>query len=161
MIRRLLPIGLAVLAVLSSSAEARAQLKPGIHVARATSRSSGVGGTTNGVGASAELSFPLAPVDVFVAGDYFFPDCGTGDCALWGGSADLHFKMQLPVLTPYGAVGLVWRRYTVGDVSAEATGFGVGAGVNLGTVALGAYAEARYEFVDPDDQLVFRVGIRF
>jgi hypothetical protein len=41
------------------------------------------------------------------------------------------------------------------------TGFGLGAGVNLGTLVLGAYAEARYEFVDPNDQLVFRIGIRF
>jgi hypothetical protein len=160
MTRRLLPIGLALVAVLSAAGGARAQIRPGIHAARATSRGADVGGTTNGVGGSLELSFPLAPVDVLVAGDYFFPDC-EGDCSLWGGSADVHLKMPIPVLTPYGAVGLVWRRSSFGDVTQDATGFGVGAGVNLGTIAFGAYLEARYEFVDPDDQVVFRLGVRF
>lgn len=160
MIRRLLPFGLAALALLATSDAARAQLRPGLHAARATSRGAEVGGATNGVGGSLEIGLPLAPVDVFVAGDYFFPDC-PGDCSLWGGSADLHFTMPLPVITPYGAVGLVWRRSSYGDVSQDATGFGVGAGVNLGTIVLGAYLEARYEFVDPDDQMVLRLGIRF
>ncbi len=159
--RRLLPVGLALLAVVSSVGEAGAQLRPGIHAARASARGTNVGGRANGVGGSLELSIPLVPVDVFVAGDYFFPDCGTVDCSLWGGSADLHLEMPLPVLTPYGAAGLVWRRTTVDGVSSDATGFGVGAGVNLGTLVLGAYLEARYEFVDPDDQVVFRLGIRF
>lgn len=157
MIRRLLPAGLTFLAVLAATGEAHAQLAPGIHVARAND----VGGGANGVGASVELSFPLAPVDVFVGGDYFFPDCGVVDCGLWGGSADVHFKMPLPVLTPYGAVGIVYRKSTADDVGSDATGFGIGAGVNLGTVLLGAYLEGRYEFVGQDDQMVFRLGIRF
>jgi hypothetical protein len=160
MIRRLLPLGIALLAVLATTDAAQAQLRPGIHVARATARGADVGGTTNGVGGSLELGLPLAPVDLFVAGDYFFPDC-TGDCSLWGGSADLHFKMPVPVLTPYGAVGLVWRRSSFGDVTQDAQGFALGAGVDLGTIALGAYFDARYEFVDPDDQMVLRLGIRF
>jgi hypothetical protein len=37
---------------------------------------------------------------------------------------------------------------------------GLGVGLELG-LALGAYAEARYEFVDPEDQLVLRVGVLF
>jgi hypothetical protein len=161
MTHRVLALGLVLSAVLCSAGDARAQLRPGIHAARATWREVHVGGTTDGVGGSLEVSFPLVPVDVFVAGEYFFLDCGAGDCSLWGGSADLHLTMPLPVLTPYGAVGVVYRQYASGDVSAGATGFGVGGGVNLGTTLLGAYLEARYEFVDPDDQLVLRLGIRF
>ncbi len=138
-----------------------AQLRPGVHVAHANDFAGG----TNGVGASLELSFPLLPVDVFVAGDYFFPDCGDVDCGLYGGSADVHFSLPIPVLTPYGTAGLVYRKWKVTDFDVVSTGsdtgFGLGAGVNLSTIVLGAYAEARYEFVDPDDQLVFRVGIRF
>ena len=140
--------------------DAGAQLRPGVHVARAADSFGG----SNGAGASVEIGFPLVPVDVFVAGEYFFPDCGSIDgCGLLGGSADLHFTLPFPVLTPYATAGLVYRRLDAGD-GAEAVshrGFGLGAGVNLGTIVLGAYAEARYEFVDPDDQLVLRVGLRF
>ena len=157
MVRRLLPTVLALLVLLSTATPARAQVGPGVHVARM----SDVGGGAYGVGGSLRLGLPLAPVDVFLAGDYFFPDCGPGDCSLWGGSADVHFTMGLPVLTPYGTVGVVYRSYSVSDVTADATGFGLGAGIDLGTLGLGAYLEGRYEFVDPDDQFVFRLGIRF
>ncbi len=157
MIRRLLSVGLALAAVLGAARGAQAQLRPGIHAARAHD----VGGGANGVGGSLQVGFPLLPVDVFVAGDYFFPDCGAVDCSLWGGSADLHLTMPFPILTPYGTAGVVYRKYSADGVSSGATGFGLGAGVDLGTLVLGAYLEARYEFVDPDDQLVFRLGIRF
>lgn len=157
--RILLALGLvpAVLAV--GAVDVQAQLNPGLHVARA----SDVFGGTTGVGASVQLSFPLMPIDIFVAGEYFFPDCGAAsDCSFMGGSADLHLTLPVPVLTPYGSAGLVYRRTDlVGAGAATATGFGLGAGVNLGALVLGGYAEARYEFVDPDNQFVFRVGIRF
>ena len=160
MLRRTL-LAVAALAALGLSAErAQAQLNPGIHVARAADSFGG----TNGVGASVQLSFPLFPIDVFVAGEYFFPDCGSvSDCAYMGGSADLHFGLPFPVLTPYATAGLVYRRSDAGGGAGAVakTGFGAGVGVDLGTLVLGAYAEARYEFVDPDDQLVFRLGIRF
>lgn len=159
--RRILLCTMALAGALAlGSRPLQAQVSPGIHVARAAD----VFGGTNGVGASLQIGFPLMPVDVFVAGDYFFPDCGTASgCSYAGGSADLHFTLPFPVLTPYATAGLVYRRYDGGDtVDPEShTGFGLGAGVNLGTVVLGAYAEARYEFVDPNDQLVFRIGIRF
>jgi hypothetical protein len=146
--------------LLAFAPAAKAQVRPGIHLAQAAD----VFGGALGAGASLELGFPLLPVAVFVAGEYFFPDCVTADgCGYLGGSADLHVKFPFPVLTPYATGGIVYRRYDAGagaDAVAN-TGFGVGAGVNLGTLVLGAYAEARYEFVDPDNQLVFRVGIRF
>jgi len=136
--------------------DAGAQISPGIHLARA----SDVAGGTYGAGGSLTLSFPLAPVEVMVAGDYFFPDC-TGDCSFWGGSADVHLKLPIPVLTPYGAAGVVYRKYSADGTATGHTGFGAGAGINLGAVGFGAYAEARYEFVDPDDEFVLRLGIRF
>lgn len=156
MIRRLLPAGLALLVLAFAGRDARAQLSPGIHMARAAD----VAGGTWGVGGSLKLGFPLAPVEVMVAGERFFPDC-VADCSFWGGSADLHFKMAFPLLTPYGAVGVVYRKYSIGGASTDDTGLGLGAGIDLGAVGFGAYAEARYEFVDPDDQLVLRLGIRF
>ncbi|HSG08425.1 MAG TPA: hypothetical protein VLA36_08705 [Longimicrobiales bacterium] len=160
MMRRALVSALFAVALLGSAPGAQSQLNPGLHVARA----SDVFGGSNGVGASLELDFPLLPIDVFVAGEYFFPDCGSADgCGYMGGSADLHFTLPVPVLTPYGTAGIVYRRSDAGD-GADAvghTGFGLGAGLNLGTLVLGAYAEARYEFVDPEDQMVLRVGLRF
>jgi len=158
--RRAIGTVLTATALMVLAPEAQAQLKPGIHVARA----SDVFGGANGVGPSLELGLPLVPVDVFVAGEYFFPDCGVEEgCGYLGGSLDLHFTLPFPVLTPYGAAGVVYRRLKAGGgaEAVEHRGFGLGAGVNLGTLVLGAYAEARYEFVDPDDQMVFRVGIRF
>lgn len=158
--RRILAVPLVLLFLAFLTSDAEAQLHPGIHAARAADAFGGA----NGVGASLELGFPLFPVDVFVAGDYFFPDCGSIEgCRYMGGSADLHFKLPVPVLTPYATAGLVYRRFEAGaGAPAESnTGFGLGAGVHLNTLVLGAYAEARYEFVDPDDQVVVRVGIRF
>lgn len=160
MIRRTLGVALILAALGLGAAEVQAQLNPGIHVARATDSFGGA----NGVGASVELSFPVFPIDIFVAGEYFFPDCGTvGDCSFMGGSADLHVGLPIPVLTPYATGGLVYRRTDVGGgVGAVAeTGYGGGVGVNLGALVLGAYAEVRYEVVDPDDQMVIRLGIRF
>lgn len=160
MIRRILSAALALVVLCAAAPEAHAQLNPGIHVAHATDAFGG----SNGVGGSVELSFPVFPIDIFVAGEYFFPDCGAvDDCAFMGGSADLHLGLPIPVLTPYATGGLVYRRTDVGGSAAAVakTGFGAGVGVHLGAVVLGAYAEVRYEMVDPDDQLVFRLGLRF
>ena len=159
MIRRLAFLVLATVALGVHAPEASAQLNPGIHVARAAD----VFGGANGVGGSVELGFPLFPIDVFVAGEYFFPDCGTVDgCSFAGGSVDLHLGLPIPVLTPYATGGLVYRRIDVDGTGATAeTGFGGGVGVHLGALVIGAYAEARYEVLDPDDQFVFRLGIRF
>jgi len=160
MIRRAACLALVPAALLAGAPEARAQLNPGIHVARATDTFGG----SNGVGGSVELSFPVFPIDLFVAGEYFFPDCGTADeCSFMGGSADVHLGLPVPVLAPYATGGLVYRRTdTGGGAGAVAkTGWGGGVGVHLGTLVLGAYAEARYEVVDPEDQFVFRLGLRF
>lgn len=157
--RLLLTLGLVPAALAVGSVDVQAQLNPGLHVARA----SDVFGGTMGVGASVQLSFPLMPIDIFVAGEYFFPDCGTAsECSFMGGSADLHLTLPIPVFTPYGTAGLVYRRTDlVGAGASTATGFGLGVGVNLGVLGKGAFAEARYEMVDPDDQIVLRVGLRF
>ena len=136
------------------------QLKFGIHGARAVD----IQGGANGLGASLEFGFPVFPVDVFAAGDYFFPDCGDDDgCSFRGGSLDLHFGLPFPAVQPYGSAGLVVRQADQGGAEGRVThrGFGVGVGVNLGAVVIGGYAEARYEFVDPDDQFVLRLRIRF
>lgn len=160
MIRRFACVTLLLAAAMSAPSSVSGQLKFGIHGARAVD----IHGGANGLGASLELSFPVFPVDVFAAGDYFFPDCGDGDgCSFRGGSLDLHFALPFPAVQPYGAAGFVVRQVDQGDAMGRVThrGFGVGVGVNLGAVVIGGYAEARYEFVDPDDQVVLRLGIRF
>ncbi len=158
--RRLAFVTLLMTAAMATPSALSGQLKFGIHGARAMD----IRGGANGLGASLELGFPVFPVDVFAAGDYFFPDCGADDgCSFRGGSLDLHFGLPVPVVQPYGAAGLVVRQVDQGDAMGRVThrGFGLGIGVNLGAVVIGGYAEARYEFVDPDDQFVLRVGIRF
>jgi hypothetical protein len=132
-----------------------AQIKPGLHVARAPDSFGGV----NGVGGSLQLNLAVLPVDFFFAGEYFFTDCD--NCSFWGGSADVQFTLPIPVLTPYAAAGLVLRNTDVSDTSVRTGGLGLGAGLNLSTLVVGAYAEGRYEFMDgSDDQFVFRLGVR-
>jgi hypothetical protein len=156
-IHRFLPLAIVLAALPAHAAEAQAQIHPGVHVARAADS---FGGGVNGVGASVEVGLPLLPVDLFVAGEYFFPGCD--NCSLWGGSADVHLALPIPVLTPYASAGLVMRNTEVSDTTERTGGIGIGGGVNLSGLVIGAYGEGRYEFMDGDgDQLVFRIGLRF
>jgi len=156
MTRRVLSLALALAAVFSLPPQAHAQINPGLHVARATDSFGGV----NGVGGSLQLSLPVLPVDLFLAGEYFFPNCD--DCSFWGGSADVHLTLPVPIVTPYAAAGLVLRNTDASDTRVRTGGLGLGAGLNLSTLVVGAYAEGRYEFMDGSgDQLVFRLGLRF
>jgi hypothetical protein len=134
----------------------QAQLKPGLHAARAADSFGGV----NGLGANLQLGLPLAPIQFLVAGEYFFPDCD--GCSFWGGSADIHFSLPIPLVTPYAAAGLVLRHTAVSDTEVRTGGIGIGAGVNLNALVVAAFAEGRYEILDGgNDQLVFRLGVRF
>lgn len=134
-----------------------AQLDLGVHAAKAADLFDGVWGG----GATIRLGLPLAPIHFLLGGDYFFPDCD--DCSYMSGSADVRLSLPLPVVSPYALGGVTVRRFDRGDGAGEHSHSGptVGAGVDLGAVVLGAYAELRYEFVDPEDQLVWRVGVRF
>lgn len=152
-------LAVAVLALTAPGAQA--QIHFGIHAARATRT---VNGVANGVGASLELSVPVLPVDLMVAGDWFRPDCGNASgCSYMGAGADLHFTVPSPVVQPYALAGVVLRRSKAGG-GADAVshrGVALGVGVNLRGLVMGAYGEARYEFVTPDHPVVFRIGIRF
>jgi hypothetical protein len=155
MTRRFFTVAFALAAALPLAPEARAQISPGLHVARAADSFDGV----NGVGGSVELSLPVLPVSFVLAGEYFFPGCD--GCSLWGGSADIHLSLPLPVIRPYAAAGPVLRNIDVSDTRVRTGGFGLGGGVNLKTPIVGAFAEARYEILgDSGDQFVFRLGIR-
>ncbi|MGH8543052.1 MAG: hypothetical protein ACREX3_05340 [Gammaproteobacteria bacterium] len=156
MTRRSLSLALALAAVFSLPPEAHAQINPGLHVARAADSFGGV----NGVGGSLQLSLPVLPADLFLAGEYFFPNCD--DCSFWGGSADVHFNLPVPIITPYGTAGLVLRNTDASDTKVRTGGLGLGAGLNLSTPVVGAYVEGRYELMDGSgDQLVFRLGLQF
>lgn len=155
MTRRFLPIALALAAAGPLAPEARAQIHPGLHVARAADAFGGV----MGVGGSLELGLPVRRVDLFFAGEYFFPACD--GCSLWGGSADVHVTLPFRTLSPYGTAGLVLRNTDASDTSVRTGGLGLGGGVNLATRVGGAFAEARYEILDGSgNQVVFRLGVR-
>lgn len=140
---------------------AQGQVHFGIHAARATKAPNGA---ANGLGASLELAVPVLPVDVMAAADWFHPDCGTASgCSYMGAGADIHLTMPSPVLQPYALAGVVLRRVKAGSGVDAVTDKGValGVGLNLNGLVMGAYGEARYEFVTSDHPLVFRIGIRF
>lgn len=151
-----LSLTLALAAVLSLPPEVHPQINPGVHVARTAHSFGGV----NGLGGSLRLSPRVLPVDLFFAGEYFFPNCD--GCSFWGGSADVHFTLPVLMLTPYGTAGLVLRNTDASDTRVRTGGLGLGAGLNLSTPVVGGYAEGRYEIMDGSDhQLVFRLGFRF
>jgi hypothetical protein len=155
MTSRFLPFVLALAAMVALAPGARAQISPGLHVARAADSFEGV----NGLGGSLELRLPALPGALVVAGEYFFPGCD--GCSLWGGSADIHVTLSLPTLSPYGTAGLVLRSIDVSDTRVRTGGLGLGGGVNLATLMVNAFAEARYEILDGSgDQFVFRLGLR-
>jgi hypothetical protein len=150
------PLALALAALCVLPLAAQAQINPGVHAARATKSFDGV----NGVGGHVRVGLPALPIDLFLAGEYFFPDCD--NCSLWGGSVDVHLSLPIPVVTPYATAGLVMRNFSASDVTVRTGGLGFGAGVNLTALVVGAFAEGRYELMESgDDQLVFRLGIRF
>jgi len=127
-------------------------------------RARDVFGGVDGVGLALSAGLPGLPARIQAAGEYFFPECpGADGCGFSGGSADVHLLLPLPFLRPYGTAGLVWRRHGPGGEAASLThaGFGGGAGLELDTPFADAWAEARWEVSDPDDQLVLRVGLRF
>ena len=156
MTRRILAFACGLAALSAFVPEAQAQIKPGLHLARAADSFDGV----NGVGGSVEVGLPILPVDLFVAAEYFFPSCD--DCSFWGGSADVHFTLPVPLVKPYAAAGLVMRNTEASDTEVSTEGLGFGAGVNVSALVVGAYAEGRYELMDgSEDQLVFRLGLRF
>ena len=156
MTRRSALLAFGFVAVVSLPAGVHAQIQPGVHVAHATDTFDGV----TGVGGSLLLSLPALPIDLFFAGEYFFPSCD--NCSFWGGSADIHFSLPVPVFTPYGTAGVVLRNTDASDTSVRTGGLGLGAGADLSTFVVGAYVEGRYELMDGSvDQLVFRLGVRF
>jgi hypothetical protein len=151
---------LAAAAIAFAAPGAQGQVTFGVHAARATKTAHGA---ANGLGASFDLKFPALPVDVMVAGEYFWPDCGTDTgCSYAGGGADLHVALPFPVLQPYALGGVVVRRSKANSAATavDDKGLALGVGANLGGLGLGAYGEIRYEFV-PAHPVVFRLGIRF
>jgi hypothetical protein len=159
MIRRAATPFLVVAAFAVAAPGVMGQLNFGVHAARAADAFGGA----NGAGVSLELDVPLFPVDFMIAGDYFRPDCGAASgCSYMGASADIHLALPFPVFQPYALAGAVVRR-TKADSGVDAVnhrGLAVGAGVNVRALVVGAYGEARYEFVDPKHQFVFRLGLR-
>lgn len=85
---RALVLGLAALFALP--AVTQAQVKPGLHAARAADSYGGV----NGVGGNLQVGLLAVPIDLFIAGEYLFTDCD--NCSSRGGSADVHLSLPSP-----------------------------------------------------------------
>jgi hypothetical protein len=172
--RHLLVATLVVATVLATQ-PVDAQLALGIHASHAT-KGSESGAITFGDGAKGALGFGakagispiLLPVDVFLVGDYFFPDCASADCSYRSASLEVNLKLPLPVVRPYATAGYTVRDFKVeldGVVTsdAEERGFTGGVGVDV-SFAVRAFGEVRREFFGQGadgDQWVARVGLIF
>jgi hypothetical protein len=136
-----------------------AQFNVGAHAARAAD----VFGGAWGVGATVGVDVPALPVGARVGADYFRPDCGAADgCGYWGWTADVKVGVPFPFVRPYALGGVVRRRYDPGPGDATwDSGWAAGIGVDVGSLLLHAFGELRYEGVEPDHQIVFRLGVIF
>jgi len=155
--RRALPYSFLVALLPLLPAPVEAQLNFGVHVARAADV---LGGAWGG-GATVGLEVPLVPVGARVGGDWFRPDCGDADgCGFLGWTADVTVRMPFPVVRPYALGGVARRRFDSGAADPVwDTGWTAGLGIDVNPVLLRAYAELRYERVDPDPQIVLRLGV--
>jgi hypothetical protein len=103
---------------------------------------------------------------VIGSAEYFFPECGNSqsDCGLHGLTLDANLRMVIPLLRPYGVVGLSHRRLSPGGdlLEKESTGLAVGGGVDVALGGIRLFGEGRYEFLDaPERQILWRLGILF
>jgi hypothetical protein len=155
-VRALTPL-LSVALLCMAPSHADAQLSWGLQAAHAND----VFGGSNGLGAVVGVGVPLFPVNGRVGGEYFFPDCGSADgCSFMGWSAAVNVAIPFPVVRPYATGALVQRRFDPGN-GADATtdtGFAGGIGLEINPLLMTIFAEVRYEWVDPDNQFVLRVG---
>ena len=124
------------------------QLVGGVFGARARDSFRG----TNGFGAAAGVSLPLLPLEVFAAGTLFRPACS--GCELKGWSLGVKFAvLPLPAVRPYLTLGRTWRDLedpSVGLVTDDDGPF-AGAGLEVGVLGAGIFAEGRYEFLTEPD----------
>jgi hypothetical protein len=149
---------LVVLAVAPGRSDA--QLIAGVHLAQANDAFAG----SFGLGARAGVDVPILPVQVVGVGEYFFPDCGAGDCGLKGASLEANVALPLPILAPYVSLGWAWRELdpVTEDPSVNDSGPTVGLGTRLGLGSLAPFFEARYEFVEaPEEQFLLRFGLQY
>ena len=171
--RRFLFVSLMFLALfaLVPADHAEGQLYFGGHIAYATGADTdavdldpvfdGLDGAV-GVGGRIGWDLPVLPVDILAAGEYFFPDCGAEDCAMYGGTLEALVRLPIPLVRPYALGGLVWRSWDAGDEDGSSTGFDAGLGIDLHLLAVRVFLDARYEFLDdPQEQWVLRLGVNF
>jgi hypothetical protein len=144
---------------------AEAQLKFGAHAAFA--ENIGEDGSF-GLGARVGIDPPLLPFSFWAHGDYYFPDdVGSISTGYQTVGADVHFSpLPFPMVTPYLSGGVLYRRATLeGFDASSATGFVVGAGVDIGVLVSGTIQIRREFFADdadvPGDQWTIRAGITF
>jgi len=151
---------LSILAALLIPAPAAGQLGWGIHLAEARDAFGG----SYGAGVRVGGSLPILPVDLFLTGEQFLPECpsGSSGCGLQGMSVEANFRLVFPVLRPYLSAGAAYRRFRSGGSGPDLDNSGLtfGAGVDLGLGRVRLFGEGRYEFVEaPERQQLIRIGI--
>lgn len=154
------PLMLAGLLLPGLSSKAEGQLRGGVHAFHAGEAFDGA----TGVGIRGGVQLPVVPLDLLMSGEYLLPACpiASSGCGLRGVTADVNLRMTLPVIRPYVSGGVAHRQYLPGGdgeaVTSTGPSAGVGFDVRLGQ--LGAFAEARYEFVEaPRSQGILRIGL--
>lgn len=146
----------ALAAALALPAPAAAQIGIGAHYAQFGEAFGGAAGA----GARVTLGLPPIPVTAAVNGEYFFPRCGSGDCALRGATFDLNVSLPFFALRPWAGVGWSVRRIEMGVNRRTERGMNVGVGAELGLVGLRPFVDLRYELTEaPENQFLARLGV--
>lgn len=116
------------------------------------------------MGARVGFGLPLDGLGVHGTFDFFFPDCGEGECELWNGGVNLTVDLAIfEEVTPYGGAGVAFQKLDVEGATLDDTGFSVLAGLRAGgLLPVTLLGEARYQIMnDFDDQLVLAIGFSF
>jgi len=148
--RRLLPT-LTTLALVVTAVPAQAQLSFGVQGSVITRvQDVDVGGPdllelagTYGIGGRAVVSPPVFPLSLVGSFDYFFPECGAGDCSLYTAQGHVTLGLPLPIVRPYLLGGWQYRK----DEFDSTTGAVIGGGVSLNFV-VSLFLEMQVEFAD-------------
>jgi opacity protein-like surface antigen len=123
-----------------------------------------------GIGARLEYGLPnlitssgkLANTFLIGSVDFFFPDCGGGDCSYMEGNLNLAVPVGASSLRPYAGAGLNYARISVdtgfGDASSSEIGVNVLGGLRFNLGGMSTFGEARYE-LGGGEQFVLTFGV--
>lgn len=165
--KRLLTAVCTVFALVAMAGPAQAQVQFGPQISYADDFDFGVGARAQfGLGSLFGEEGAAADLVGVASADFFFPDCGFGDCSYMEINGNVLYPIEIEDsgIAPYVGGGLNIARFSTDfeGVSASDTEIGLNAlgGINFALGPLSAFTEARIE-LSGGEQFVLTFGALF